>query len=83
MQTRIIRSDRRAKTVSARIVDGVLEVAPPAHLSDAELQPIIAKLQARLARRAERRSLDDDDLSELAARLNRRYFQGGFGGHRR
>jgi len=77
MDVRVVRSDRRAKTVSARVVDGVLEVLAPANLSDAELQPIIARLRQRLDRRERRRELDDGDLQRLAERLNREHFGGG------
>ncbi len=74
---KIIRSKKRAKTVSARIMDGVLEVRAPATMSDEELKPIIEKLQQRLNRRQEKHSLDDKSLEERAAALNRRYFGGG------
>lgn len=76
MQIKIIRSGRRAKTVSARRVGDTLEVSAPEHLSDAELQPIIARLVARIERRAQRRELDDAQLAEIARRLNRDYFDG-------
>jgi predicted metal-dependent hydrolase len=76
MQIKVTRSDRRAKTVSARLVGDTLEVSAPEHLSDAELQPIIEKLAARLERRAKRRDLDDADLEEIARRLNREHFGG-------
>jgi predicted metal-dependent hydrolase len=76
MQIKITRSDRRAKTVSARLVGETLEVSAPEHLSDAELQPIIEKLAARLERRSKRRELDDADLQQIAQRLNRSYFNG-------
>lgn len=76
MQIKVTRSDRRAKTVSARMVGDTLEVSAPEHLSDAELQPIIEKLAARLERRARRRELDDGQLQQIAARLNREHFDG-------
>jgi predicted metal-dependent hydrolase len=76
LEVRITRSDRRAKTVSAKLVDGVLEVAAPAHISDAELAPIIEKLRGRLEKRAQRSALDDGDLAAIAQDLNRRYFRG-------
>lgn len=76
MDVRVIRSDRRAKTVSARVVDGVLEVLAPTNLNDEELKPIIARLQQRLERRDRRRELDDDDLGRIAERLNREHFNG-------
>lgn len=76
MQIKVTRSDRRAKTVSARMVGDTLEVSAPEHLSDAELQPIIEKLAARLERRSRRRELDDAQLEQLAARLNSEHFGG-------
>lgn len=76
MQVKITRSDRRAKTVSARRVGDTIEISAPAHLSDAELQPIIEKLTGRLERRAQRRELDDSELARIAERLNKEHFQG-------
>lgn len=76
MNLKIIRSARRAKTVSARRVGDTLEVSAPAHLSDAELQPIIEKLRARILRKEQRRKLDDADLARIAERLNQAYFGG-------
>jgi predicted metal-dependent hydrolase len=76
LDTKIIRSARRKKTVSARVVDGVLQVRAPAHLSDAELAPIIEQLKARLKSRATRAQLDDGLLERRAQELNRLYFDG-------
>lgn len=75
-KVKINRSDRRARTVSARLVGDTIEIAAPAHLSDAELEPIIAKLTARLERRQQRRQLDDGDLAAIARQLNKQYFGG-------
>ncbi len=76
MDIQIIRSDKRAKTVSARIVDGVLQVRAPAHLSDAELAPLIDSLKNRLKKRAQKATLDDARLERRARALNRQYFDG-------
>lgn len=76
MEIKITRSDRRAKTVSARMVGDTLEVSAPGHLSDAELKPIIEKLAARVERRARRSELDDGQLEQIAQRLNRSHFGG-------
>ncbi|MCX7671650.1 MAG: M48 family metallopeptidase [Anaerolineae bacterium] len=78
-QIRIIRSDRRRRTVSARLAEGgaVLEVLAPAAATDAELAPIIENLKARVLRHAERQATADDDaLARRAAELNRQYFDG-------
>lgn len=76
METRIIRSQRRTKTVQAREVDGVFEVRAPAAMSDTELEPIVVRLQRKLERRKARRELDDAGLEQRAAELNLCYFEG-------
>lgn len=76
MKVKVIRSARRKKTVSARVVDGVLQVRAPAHLSDAELAPMIDDLETKLKRRAKKAKLDDTLLHRRARELNRAYFDG-------
>ncbi len=76
MEIKIIRSQKRKKTVSARMVDGILVVRAPAHLSDAELLPMVERLKTRIARRETQKSLDDSILQRRAQALNRRYFGG-------
>lgn len=76
MEVKIVRSRQRAKTVSARAVDGVFVVQAPAHMSDAELQPVVDKLLARWQRRQQKDSLDDAALERRARELNRQYFGG-------
>ena len=76
MQVKVIRSKKRKKTVSARLVDGVLQVRAPAHLSDAELAPIVNQLESRLKRRAKRAKLDDGLLQRRARELNRTCLDG-------
>lgn len=74
-EIRIIRSKKRTKTVSGRLVDGVLEILAPAHMSEAELRPIIANLQQRLEKRTHRQRLSDADLEQMAHALNQQYFK--------
>lgn len=76
LKTKVIRSTKRKKTVSARVVDGVLQVRAPAHLSDAELAPIIEQLKSRLKTRVVRNQLDNKLLERRARELNRLYFGG-------
>jgi len=76
MNTRIIRSHKRVKTVQAREVDGILEVRVPAAMSEAELRPVIARLQQRVQKRKAAAKLEDAFLEERAGILNRRYFSG-------
>ena len=75
MQIKVIRSAKRKKTVQARVADGVLEVLAPAHLSDAELAPIVDDLQKKLANRARKAKLGDEALERRARELNRLYFE--------
>jgi predicted metal-dependent hydrolase len=78
-EIRILRSDRRRKTVSARLVeDGTfIEILAPVGMSDAELVPIIENLKGRVLRHKERaETADDGALARRAAELNRQYFGG-------
>lgn len=78
-QVRIVRSSRRRRTISARLVENgaVLEILAPAGATDTELAPIIANLKARVLRRAARQeTADDAALARRAAELNRQYFEG-------
>ncbi len=74
MEIKIIRSQNRQKTISAREVDGAFVVQAPAHISEAELQPIIEKLQKRWQKRQAKTGLDDQALQRRAQELNRQYF---------
>lgn len=76
MEVKVIRSDNRVKTVSAREVDGVFEVRAPAQISDAELEPVVQNLLKRWQRRQATADLDDADLERRARELNRQYFGG-------
>lgn len=75
MDIKIIRSKKRLKTVSARIVDGVFVVRAPAKMSDAELNPIIKNLQDRFKKREKKKTLDDKQLARRAKALNKEYFK--------
>lgn len=72
----VIRSKQRKKTVSAELQQGVLVVRAPATMSDAELAPVIEKLQKRLRKRLRRPPRGDDELEQTAQALNREYFDG-------
>ena len=74
MNVKIIRSDRRAKTISAKIVDGEIVVRAPAKMTDAQLKPHIDKLRRRLERREQGRELDDTMLEQRAKHFNKKYF---------
>ena len=81
MDIQIKRSDNRSKTVTARERNGVLEILAPATMSEAELTPIIERLQKRIAGRKVRANIDDDGLEKRARELNQQYFEGKLSWH--
>lgn len=70
MEVEVIRSARRRKTVQARVVDGVLRVAIPAHMTAEEEAHWVNVMQLRLARGHQAREVD---LKSRAAILAARY----------
>ncbi len=72
----VIRSAKRRKSVGAKLQNGTLVVRAPASMSDAELQPIIANLRARLAKKVNPPPQSDSELEMRAAELNREFFAG-------
>ena len=69
-------SANRHRTVSARLVDGVLELRVPAAMSFAERQEWAERMRARLERQVRRAQPTDGNLERRAEALNRRYFGG-------
>lgn len=74
MEVIIKRSNKRKKTIQARMVGGRMEVLAPSYISDAALQDHIARFQARLVKSDAPRN--DDHLQARASHLNKKYFQG-------
>jgi predicted metal-dependent hydrolase len=72
----IIRSQKRRKSVSAELKQGVLVIRAPARMSDAELAPIIEKLHQRLKKRTRPVAPTDAELEQMAQKLNKDYFNG-------
>ncbi|MBM3461427.1 MAG: metal-dependent hydrolase, partial [Armatimonadetes bacterium] len=73
----IVRSDRRVKTISAQVKDGVLTVSVPSRFSDAEAQRWADRMRRRLSLRIEKASLNESNgLERRAQRLNQQYFGG-------
>lgn len=72
MPVRVIRSTRRRKTSSARVVDGVIEVRVPAWLSSADESETVDSLVARVRAKAWVED-SDADLEARCARLARRF----------
>ncbi|MDP1819852.1 MAG: M48 family metallopeptidase [Acidimicrobiales bacterium] len=70
LEVEVIRSPKRRKTVSARIVGGRVVVRMPTHMTTAQEQEYVAALVARLERQ---RTATTVDLPSRAAQLARRY----------
>lgn len=70
LPVRITVSDRRKKTISAKIVDGVLDVRVPSSVTTAVRDAHIRDLAKRLARK---RASTEVDLEKRAAILAKRY----------
>ncbi len=68
--TRIIRSDKRKRTVSARFVNGVIEVRVPSRMSSAVVDEYVRDLVAKVMRKQRSGSVD---LTERAGHLARRH----------
>lgn len=79
---RVITSERRTRTLSARLVDGTLEVRVPVDVSADLVDQFVARVRRKeLARRAlgntpESVAARDTDLHRRALELSRRYFGG-------
>ncbi len=74
---RVVRSARRKRTVSARLVGTRLEVRIPATMSAAEEREVVERFVRRFRAQAQQRdSLDSAALARRADALNQRYFGG-------
>ncbi|MFA7706616.1 MAG: M48 family metallopeptidase [Candidatus Omnitrophota bacterium] len=75
MEVKIIRSKRRLRTVSARLVKDLLLVNAPLMLSDERLNKIVIDFKLKFARKKLKEELGKErNLSDLADKLNKRYF---------
>lgn len=70
MQIEVVTSARRRKTVEARLVDGVLRIAMPAHLSPGEQDHWVGVMRQRFERKVHS---EDIDLPARAGKLATQY----------
>jgi hypothetical protein len=71
MKIEVVRSARRRKTVEAQLVDGVLRIAIPDHLSAAEEQQWVERMSARFGTEVDPATVDlDARAAKLAARFD-------------
>jgi predicted metal-dependent hydrolase len=73
-EVRVVRSERRHRTVMVRDRGSHFEVLAPANWPESQLQPIIDRLVQRLERRQEHGALSQSDLQVRAEALNAQYF---------
>ncbi len=77
METKVIRSHRRRRTVSARFADGIIYIYAPVGISDEKLTEVIKNFKRRFERRKLKKELNiKENLNEVAQRLNKKYFGG-------
>lgn len=75
MEVKIIRSHRRRRTVSARLVEDTLLVNAPLMLSQPRLDSIISGFKVRFEEKKLKDELErKQDLCDIARRLNNKYF---------
>jgi hypothetical protein len=75
-EVEIRRSKRRTRTVSLRREGERLVALVPQHVTDAQLEPIVARLLERIEKREARRRPGDAELETRARELSRRYVAG-------
>ena len=74
---KIIRSEKRKKTIQARDINGVLHVYLPAGMGEDEEKKWIDAVIKRMENRRKRHALNSDDsLKKRAREINKKYFGG-------
>ncbi len=75
MEVKIVRSPRRFRTISARLVKNTLLVNAPLMLSQRHLEKIVANFKLKFERKKIKGDLDkSDNLIERAKKINEKYF---------
>lgn len=73
---KILRSKKRRRTVSARVVRDILIVRAPESIPESRLQKVIAEFKARIERKQLREELNKrENLAQRAKEFNFRYFE--------
>ena len=77
METKVIRSYRRRRTISARVVDGKMHIYAPVGVSDAKLTEVITNFKKRFEKQKLKKELKiKENLHQVAQKLNKKYFGG-------
>jgi len=73
---KILRSKKRKRTVSARMLKDILVVRAPENIPESRLQKAIAELKARIEKKRLKEELNkDENLAQRAKEFNFRYFE--------
>jgi len=76
MHIKILRSKKRRRTVSARMVKDILIVRAPESMPEGRLQKIVAEFKARIERKQLKEELNKrENLAQRAKEFNLRYFE--------
>lgn len=70
-EVEVIRSAKRVRTISARMVDGKIQVRIPARLSKKEEADAVAEIVAKVMKKTRSSVRSDEELTERAHRLNK------------
>ena len=72
---KILRSRRRKRTVSARLVKDILIVRAPENIPESRLQKVVDELKSRIERKQIKEELNkQDNLAQRAEEFNQEYF---------
>ena len=73
---KILRSKKRRRSVSVRLLKDILVVRAPENMPEARLQEVIAGLKARIERKQLKEELNkSENLAIRAEKFNKRYFE--------
>lgn len=72
-RVQIIRSAKRTRTISGRLVEGKIEVRVPARLSKQEEEKAVADIVAKVMKKTAASVKTDDELRRRAENLNAKY----------
>ncbi|GAJ09781.1 unnamed protein product, partial [marine sediment metagenome] len=77
MEIKIIHSKNRKKTVSARLIDGIMHINAPSGMPQDSLEKMIENFKKQFEKRRIKKELNaKKDLKDTAQKLNQQYFEG-------
>lgn len=75
MEVKVNRSNKRRKTISARLVGNTMYVNVPAEIQEGQLARVVKNFQKRFEKRKLKKELNKDrSLKSAAEKLNKEYF---------